>query len=130
MPPASRQLELRFRKIGDDVVLEPAGGLEVVSTAMGALLRADVVFVEDGAGWGLGPKASGVLAMFLAPAVGARALRFVAATGCAFAALTDVLELLLDLGQPAAQVRVLRLQVGDPLLKRGDEDQESGLGLR
>ena len=39
-------------------------------------------------------------------------------------------ELVLDLGQPAVQVRVLRLQVGDPLLKGGDEDQESGLGLR
>jgi hypothetical protein len=50
--------------------------------------------------------------------------------GRAFAAPLDVLELVLDLGQPAAQVRVLRLQVGDPLLKGGDEDQENGLGLR
>jgi hypothetical protein len=35
----------------------------------------------------------------------------------------------LDLGQPAAQIRILRSQVGDPLLKRGDEGQECGLGL-
>jgi hypothetical protein len=38
--------------------------------------------------------------------------------------------LVLDLGQSAAQVRVLGIQVGDPLPKRGHEDQESGLGLR
>jgi len=110
-------LEFGLGQIGHDVVRELAGGFEVAGAAMRALLGADVVFDEDGAGRGLGPKASGVLAMFLAPAVGARALRFVAATGCAFAALTDVLELVLDLSQPAAQVRVLRLQVGDPLLK-------------
>ena len=40
---------------------------------MRALLRTDVVFDEDGAGRGLGPKTSGVLTMFLAAAVGARA---------------------------------------------------------
>jgi hypothetical protein len=49
--------------------------------------------------------------------------------GRAFAAPADVLQLALDLGQPTAQVRVLRLQVGDPLLQGGDEAQESGLGL-
>jgi hypothetical protein len=76
---------------------------------------------------GLGPKAAGVLAMSLAPAVGARVLRLVAAMGGALAALTDVLQWVLDLGQPAAQVGVLRLQVGDPLLKGGEEGQNSGL---
>jgi hypothetical protein len=35
----------------------------------------------------------------------------------------------LGLRQPVAQIRILRLQVGDPLLKGGDEDQDSGLGL-
>ena len=96
---------------------------------MSALLGADVVFDEDGAGRGLGSKASGVLAMVLTSAVGARAVGFVAAVGWAFATLTDVLQLVLDLGQPAAQIRILRLQVGDPLLKRGDEGQECGLGF-
>ena len=52
-----------------------------------------------------------------------------AAVGGAFAALADVLELVLDLRQPAAQVRVLRLQVGDPLLQGGDQGQDGGLGL-
>jgi hypothetical protein len=84
-------LEFRFGQIGQDVVLELAGGFEVAGAAMRALLGTDLVCGEDSAGWGLGPKASGVLAMVLAPAVGARALRFVAAMGRAFAALTDVL---------------------------------------
>ena len=39
-------------------------------------------------------------------------------------------ELVLDLGQPAAQVGILCLQVGDPLLEGGDEGQDGGLGLR
>ena len=84
---------------------------------------------EDGAGRGLGPKVSGVLAIFLTSAVGARAVGFVAAVGGASATLTDALELVLDLRQPAARIRILRLQVGDPLLKGGDEDQYSGLVL-
>jgi hypothetical protein len=36
---------------------------------------------------------------------------------CAFAALTDVRELVLHLGQPAARVCVFSLQVSDPWLK-------------
>jgi hypothetical protein len=36
----------------------------------------------------------------------------------------------LDLRQPSAQVGVLRLQVDDPSLERGDMGQDGGLGLR
>ena len=68
--------------------------------------------------------------MFLAAVVGARAVGFVTAMGGAFATLTDVLQLVLDLRQPAAQIRVLRLQVGDPLLEGGDEGRDGSPGLR
>src|SRR5262249_58782896 len=105
------------------------GGFEVARAAMRALLRTDIVLDEDGAGRGLGPKASGVQTMSLAPAVGARARGFIATMGGAFAALTDVLQLVLDLCQSAAQVGVLRLQVDDPSLERGDVGQDSGLCL-
>jgi hypothetical protein len=96
---------------------------------MGALLRTDVVFEKDGAGRRLRPKATGVPAMLLAAAVGTRAVGLVAAMGGAFAALTDALQLVLDLRQPAAQVGILRLQLSDPLLQRGDVGQDGGLGL-
>jgi hypothetical protein len=45
---------------------------------VGQSTQSEVVFDEDCAGRGRGPNASGVLAMFLAPSVGARALRLVA----------------------------------------------------
>jgi hypothetical protein len=122
-------LELGFGQIGHDVILELAGGFEVVSTAMRALLRTDVVFEEDGAGRGLGSEGAGVLTVFLAAAIGARAVGLVAAMGRALAAPVDILQLVLNLGEPAAQVGVLRLQVGDPALERGDVGQEGGLGL-
>ena len=38
-------------------------------------------------------------------------------------------KLVLDLRQPAAEVGVLRLEVGDPLLQGGDVGQDGGLGL-
>jgi hypothetical protein len=63
-------------------------------------------------------------------AVGARPLGRVTARGGALTAAGDVLQLVLDLGQPAAQVGVFRLQVGDPLLEGGDMGQDFGLGLR
>src|SRR5262245_47800652 len=71
----------------------------------------------------------GPLAVFLAPAVGAGGVGVIAAVDGASAALVDGLELVLDLGQPTAEVGVLRLQVGDPLLQGGDEGQDGGLGL-
>src|SRR5262249_28209204 len=103
VPPVAMPLESGFGEVGDEGVLELAGGLEVVSTAMGALLRADVVFGEDGAGRGLGSEGSGVLTVLLASAVGARPLGRVTALGGALTAPADVLELVLDLGQPAAE---------------------------
>ena len=48
----------------------------------------------------------------------------------AFAALADLLEFVLHLRQPAAQLGVLRFQLGDPLLEGGDQGQDGGLGLR
>src|SRR5262249_10888560 len=102
VPPVAMPLEFGFGEIGHEVVLELAGGFEVAGAAMRALLGTDIVFDEDGAGGRLRPEASGVLTMFLAPAVGARAVGFVAAIGEAFAALADVLQLVLDLRQPAA----------------------------
>src|SRR5262249_34855126 len=115
---------------GDEVVLEPAGGFEVVSPAVGALLRADVVFDEDGAGRGLGAEGSGVLTVLLASAVGARPPGRVRALRGAPTASADVRQVVLDLGQPAAEVGVLRLQVGDPWLEGGDMGQDGRLGLR
>jgi hypothetical protein len=47
--------------------------------------------------------------MVLTSAVGARAVGLVAAMGEAIVTLTDTLQLVLDLGQPAPQVGVLRL---------------------
>ena len=120
VPSVPMPLEFGLGEIGDEVVLELAGGFELVSAAMGALLRADVVFDEGGAGWGLGAEGAGMLTMLLAPAVGARAVGLVAAVGRAPAAPQDVLELGLDLGQLAAPVRVLRHQVSNPLLQGGD----------
>jgi hypothetical protein len=123
-------LELGFGEIGHEVVLELAGGFKVAGAAMRALLGADVVLDEDGAGRGLGSEGSGVLTMLLAPAVGVRPLRRVPAMGGALTAPADVLQLVLDLGQPAAQVGVLRLQVGDLSLEGGEMGQDGGLGLR
>jgi hypothetical protein len=37
---------------------------------------------------------------------------------------------MLDLGLPTAEVGVLGLEVGDPLLQRGDMGQDGGSGLR
>jgi hypothetical protein len=122
-------LESRFGEIGHEVVIELASGFEVAGATRGALLRTDVVFDEDGAGRGLRPEAAGVLAVFLAAAVDAGAVGLIAAANRAFAAPLDVLELVLDLGQPAVQVGALRLQVGDPLLQRADESQDGSLGL-
>src|SRR5262249_43542271 len=55
VPAVAMPLDSRFRKIGQDVVDELAGGLEITGTAMGTLLWVDVVLDEDGAGWGLRP---------------------------------------------------------------------------
>jgi hypothetical protein len=59
VPPVTMPLEYGFGQISHDVVLELAGGFEVAGAAMRALLGADAVFDEDGAGRGLGPNASG-----------------------------------------------------------------------
>jgi hypothetical protein len=91
VPPITMPLESRFGEIGDDMVLELAGWLEVARAAMGALLRPDVMFDEDRTGRGLGSEGSGVLTVSLAAAVGARTMGLTAAMGRAFAAPVDVL---------------------------------------
>src|SRR5262249_17957378 len=129
VPAVAMPLDLGLRKIGHDVVFVLAGRFEITGPAMGTLLRGDIVFDEDGAGWGLRPKAAGVLTVFLAPAGGGGGVGGIAARDGASAALVDGLQLVLDLRQPAAQLRVLRLQVVDPLLEGGNEGQDGGLGL-
>ena len=121
--------ELGLGKIGDEVILELAGGFEVTGAAMGALLGTDIMFNEGGAGRGLGSEGAGVPAVFLASAVGARSRDLVAAREGALTALPDVLQLVLDQRQSPAQVGVLRLQVGDPSLERSNMGQDGGLGL-
>src|SRR5260370_4257827 len=109
--------DLRFRDIGDEMVLEDAGGFEVGRAAMGTLCGMDVVLDERQARRWLVPDITGVLAMLLAPAVGWRS-----GLGGAFrlgtvAALGDPLELVLQLRQAAPEFGVLRLQLGVLRLK-------------
>jgi hypothetical protein len=130
MPPVAMPFQLRFGDVGHDVVLELAGGFEVMGAAMRALLGPDVVFEEDGAGRGFGSEESGVLTVFPTATVGAGSLGIVVARTGAFAALADGLQLMLDQSESAAEVGVLRLQVGDPLFQGTDEGQDGGLSLR
>jgi hypothetical protein len=130
VPAVAMPLDPRFREIGHEVVVELAGRFEIPRAAMGALLRTDVMFDEDGAGRGLGPKEARVFAVLLAAVVGAGAVEVTAAREGAFAALTDLLDVVLQLGQPRTQVRVFRFQLGDPLLERAHKGQDGGLGLR
>ncbi len=76
----------------------------------------------------IGADGGGMLTVLLASAVGARPLGRAPAPGGSLAVAADVLQLLLDLGQPAAQVGVLRLQLSDPLLEGGDIGQDGRLG--
>jgi hypothetical protein len=70
-----------------------------------------------------------MLAVFLAAVIGGGRFGVVTAIGDAFAALADVLKLVLDLRQAAVEVRVLCFKFGDPLLQGGDQGQDGGLGL-
>ncbi len=74
-PPVTMRRDFRFGQCGHEVVLELAGAFDVAGSAMRALPGTDVLCDEDDAGCELGPKASGVLAIFLALAVGKRALK-------------------------------------------------------
>src|SRR5204862_6268577 len=87
VPAVAMPLDLGLGKIGQDVVFVLAGGFEITGPAMGTLLRVEIVFDEDGAGWGLRSKAAGVLAVFLAPAVGAGGVGITAAVDGASATL-------------------------------------------
>jgi hypothetical protein len=130
MTPVAMPLEFRFGQIGHEVVLELAGGFAVAGTTMGALHRTDVVFDEDGAGWGFGSEESGVLAVFLAPPVGGETFGIRAAGAWAFTTAADVLEFVFDQRQAAPQVRILGFQLGDPLLQGAHPSQDGGLCRR
>ena len=67
-------LDLGFGNISHKVIFELAGRFEILGTAMGTLLRTDVVFGEYGPWWRLRSKRPRVLAVFLATPV--RAGRF------------------------------------------------------
>jgi hypothetical protein len=127
VPPIAMPLELGYREVGHEVVFELARRFEVAGTAMGTLLRMDVVVDEGGAGWGLRPGEAGVLTMLLATAVRVGGFGVVA-VGAALAAPVDDPEVVLELCQPAAEIPVLRFQVSDPLLQRADVAQDGGLG--
>ena len=62
-------LDLGLGDVGDDVVVEGLGVFEVATTAMIALLGADVVLDENGVGRRLGPEDAGMLAVLRAAAV-------------------------------------------------------------
>ena len=96
---------------------------------MGALVRTDFVFDEDGTGRGLRSEETGMLAVCLAAVIDVGRCGVVAAIGGPFAALMDVLKVVLDLSQPAPQVRVFRFQLCDPLLEGAHDQQDGGLGL-
>ena len=90
---------------------------------MRALLGMDVVLDEGGVGRRIGPEDAGVLAMFLAAAVGRSSLAWGGAGRSAFAALQEGLELMFQLGQAAAQVGVFRFEFGNPLVTRVIHDR-------
>ena len=117
VPAVAMPFELRFGDVGDDVVVEAAGRFEVAAAAMGALRGMDVVFDEVGPRGRFGREGAGMLAMLLRRR-SARA--FVGSAGRprgALAALADLLELVFQLGQAAAQLGVFRFQFGVALPK-------------
>ena len=106
-------LDLRYRDVGHEVVLELAGRFEVLAAAMATLLGMDIVFDEHRTRWRVGPNNARMLPVLLAAAVGRGwALRFARAAR-ALAALQDLLEFMLQLSQTAPQVGVFRLERDD-----------------
>jgi hypothetical protein len=110
-------LGLGYGDINHKVIFEFAGRFEVLCTAMGTLLRMDVVFGELGAGWGLRSKVPWVLAVFLAAPVRAGSFGVVVAFLCLLLALVDPLEFVLQLLQPTPKFSVFRFQLGDSFAK-------------
>ena len=101
-------LELGFGNIGHEMVSEPPGRFQIARTAMRTLLGMHIMFDKNGAGWGLRPKEPRVFAVFLATPVQAATLGVVAAVACAFVALVNLLQFVLQLRQPTPQLRVFR----------------------
>ena len=52
-------LELGFGEIGDDMVVEPAGGLQVSAATVGALRGVHIMLEERGVRWRFGPDGPG-----------------------------------------------------------------------
>jgi hypothetical protein len=106
--------ELRLGNVGDDVILEFSGVVEFAAAAMGALLGMNVVFDEDGPRRRIGAKDTGVLAMFLPPPIVGGALFWLALIFGSFASLQKGLNLMFELGDPLAQLGVLRFEFSNP----------------
>jgi hypothetical protein len=121
-------LELGFREIGHDVVVELAGRFKIAHSAMRTLLGMDVVFNERRTRRRVGPKGAWMLAVFLSATVRANLLGIVPAAARALAALLNFLKCVLHLTKPTPQLgvlgldlpqstpegRVLRFQFNDP----------------
>ncbi len=117
MTAVAMSLDLGFWDISHKVIFEFAGRFKVLCTAMGTLLRMNVVFGELGAGWRIGSKVSWVLAVFLATLVRAVSLGLIAALVCLFLTLEYLLETVLQLLQPTPKLSVFRFQFSDPSAK-------------
>ena len=130
MAAVAMPLDLGFGEISHKVIFELAGRFEIRCTAMGTLLRTDVVFGEFGPWWRLRSKGPRVLAVFLATPVRAGRSGVVAAFLCVLLALVNLLEFVLQLLPPTPQFSVFRFQLGDPLLQGAHESRDGGLGFR
>src|SRR4051794_23453946 len=96
VPAIAMPFQLGFGDIGDEVILEGAGRLQVAAAAMTTLLRVDVVFNKRRSWRRLGSKHARMLTMLLKATVVRSALARRACVLEPFAALQEALDLLLE----------------------------------
>jgi hypothetical protein len=106
--------QLGFGKVGNDVVVKLARGFEIIAATMRAVLGMDVVLDERGLGRRLRAEDAGMRAMLLAPAVVSGTLAWLTFALRPFAALEELLELMLQMRDPPAQLGVLGFEFGNP----------------
>jgi hypothetical protein len=104
--------ELWFGKIGDEMVVEPTGGFEVVTAAMRTLLGMHLVLDERCPGRWFRAEDTWMLAMLLEAVIVGRALPWRALLLATFAALQERLHLMFEQGDPLAQRGVLGAEFG------------------